>query len=274
MEDEMEDISEGLDDVELEGLDDKKEPEETEEIEEESEEKLSEKEEPSLDEKCKILEGKLTERETHIKNLNVALHQARQTKKADKPDEDTPLTREQLMAVFKEHQDNPETLFNVVEYMAKQYGKKAESSAIDATKIAQKKSDIDNRLLQAYPDLAKDDSDLRTGVNLVKTEMGIDDHPYGDLFALGAMTMNNLDVLLKQAREEGKQEALKGKVEDKRKEAVKKNALTPKGKTDSKTMVTGLTKDQESTAKQMGLKGNQLKIYARLITKKPVNVEA
>ena len=271
------DLIEGLDDVTLEGLDLDEEEEEPEEEEEDGEpdKKSPEGVLEKLQGQVGTLEKRLNDKETHIKNLNVALHQARQEKKGKDTEEEAPLTDQQLLGLFKEHQNDPGTLFNIIKYVAQQSAKGVEKKAVDASQIAQKKSDIDNRLIKAYPDLAKDDSELRTGVNSVKTDLNIDDHPYGDLFALGVMTMNNLETLMKQARDEGKQEALKGKVEDKRKETVKKNALTPGGEKPSKAKQssTELSGKALDVAKQMGLNKSQSKLYARLISKKSNMVE-
>ena len=68
------------------------------------------------------------------KSLNIALNQERQKNKTKPPENEseTPLNRDQLLGIMKEHKDDPETLFNVFEYMTKKAGKDIEKAAVDA----------------------------------------------------------------------------------------------------------------------------------------------
>ena len=258
---------------------------ETEEIEEEDfeldfgdedqKEAPEEEEEVPLDDKYKELEDKFKALETDVKaksnkiaDLNKALHSERQAKKVKKEDteETETFTDTQLMGILKEHQGEPDILFNVMKQMVKQSGKDVEKKAGDAAKIAQQQQLFDSKLSQAYPDLNTEGSELRSNVDTVKDTLGISDHPFGDLFAMGTLIMNNLSNFQKDAYEQGKKEALGEKAEETRKKTVKKNAFTPTGKGSGKSDKISLTKEQLETAKGLGLTSEkQQKLYASML---------
>ena len=237
-------------------------------------EKEEEEEEP-LDDKYKELEDKFKTLETDIKaksnkiaDLNKALHSERQAKKAKKEDteETESFTDTQLMGILKEHQGEPDIIFNVMKQMVKQSGKDVEKKAGDAAKIAQQQQVFDSKLSQAYPDLNAEGSELRSNVDAVKDTLGISDHPFGDLFAMGTLIMNNLTNFQNDAYEKGKKEALGEKTEETRKKTVKKNAFTPTGKGGGKDDKISLTKEQIETAKGLGLTSeSQKKLYASML---------
>jgi len=214
----------------------------------------------------KIVGDRVKELESHITDLNKALHEARQiTKKHKEVAETPPLTKQQLQQMFKDHGDDPETMYNLVEYMTTQAAKKGTEDAVDATEISRRKAEHDKIVNSQWPDLSDSTSQLRTQANQVKDHLGIGDHPFGDYMAMGAIIVDQLPKITKEAYEKGKSEALKERTEEQRQKDVKQGKLTPTGKKMAATIDLG--DNFKTTAKQMGLTSAQQKIYARLIKK-------
>lgn len=230
---------------------------EEEEEEEENAEEEAEPEQP--DEKYAQLEA-------HIRDLNKALHIERQKAKQREQEKAEPLSDEQLRQLMREHIDDPDTLFNIVNYMAEQKAKSAGKEAIDANVLSAQKAQHDQIIATKWPDLMKDDTPLRQVADGVKQEFRIDNHPLGDLLAMGVVTLNALPKIEQDAYERGKQDGMKGKVEKTRKKGVKDTTLTPSGKS-RKSNKFALDDHLVKTADQIGLTESQKKIYARLIAK-------
>jgi hypothetical protein len=258
-----------------EGTEDDDESEESEASTDETDEKDKELTVEDYKKQLTDFEKKAEKREAHIKDLNKALHQERKKSKETKTEDETPLTPTQLRELLKEHHDDPDMMFNIMDYMAKQAAKGVKVEAINETQVATTKKDVDSTLLEQFPDLAKDDSELRQDVETIKERFFIDkSHPLSDFLSIAAMSLINLPKALENAKDEGKREALGEKAEATRKKNVKETKLTPKGKVTGKaSKLAGLSPDQAATATQIGLTGNQLKIYARLLKKKSNRVE-
>lgn len=211
------------------------------------------------------------------KNLERALHQERQGKKATAKEgkDETPLNDDQLIQILRDNPD-PETQLRVARYVANLEAKKAKDIAIADVGTSQRSRAMNQFLSENYPSLYEDGSETRTDIDSVKVNLGIVDHPYGDFFAVGTRVLENLSKITKDAYERGKQDALAGKAEENRGKKIEEASLTPKGKgTGGKNGVEGLTKEQRETAKQMGMTPSQLKIYAQLTGKaaRTVSVE-
>ncbi|MCK4240810.1 MAG: hypothetical protein KAX30_04245 [Candidatus Atribacteria bacterium] len=215
----------------------------------------------------KSWEEKIDKLEEDKKNLNTALHQARQDKKTIKTDEAAPLTRSQLKQILEDNPSDVEAQFNVLEYLAEQKAKGVTSEAINATEVNRKKGELDNFLVERYPDIKKPDSDIRKEVDETKTVLGLNKHPYGDYFAIAARVLDELPDLLKKAYEDGKSGKSKKDIEDARTDAIKKGKLPP-SKKDSSKDTESLTKEQDETFTQMGLTDSQKKIAKKLVAKK------
>ena len=115
---------------------------------------------------------------------------------------------------------------------------------------------------------------MRADIDRTKDELGIADHPYGDMFAVGFNLFKDMDELIEAAYEGGKEDALKGTADDKRKKEIKDKALPSSKKLPYKKTY-GLSASQIETATQMGLTQDQLPAYTKLVGKKPriVSVE-
>lgn len=257
----QDDSSDGLDEVILEGLDDGAEDQPVEEARKQAD--------TIPVEDFEKLKGDYERASKHINDLNKALSESRtklkekETAKAEEPQ----LSKEQLKQMFKEYQDDPDTLFAITQYMAEQAAKGASGKAIETAKIGENKKQIDSYLSTNYPDLAKPESPLRSAVDKTVAEMGLSDNPYGDFLAIGVQTVLNMPKLMKQAYDSGRKDEAGGKAEKSRKEIVKESGLTPKGKGSSKSVSATLSETQMETAKKLGLKGDQLKTFSRIINK-------
>lgn len=210
--------------------------------------------------------NKVKKLESHIVGLNKALHEARQNVKEHKEVAETPpLTQQQLRQMFNEHKDDPEVLYNLVEYMTNQAAKKGTDDAVDATELSRKKAEHDKIVRSHWPDLDIPTSELRTQTDQIKRTLDIGEHPFGDYMAMGAMIIDQLPKITQDAYEKGKAEALKDKTNNQRQADIKQDKLTPSGKKVAKS--DDLSDNFKATAKQMGLTSAQQKIYARLVKK-------
>jgi len=219
-------------------------------------------------EKDKVsLEEKVTKLEEDKKNLNTALHQARQTKKTTKLDDvAAPLTRSQLKQILEENPGDQEAQFNVLEYLAEQVARGVSSEAINTTEINRKKGELDTFLAERYPDIKIPGSGIREEIDETKDTLGLGNHPYGDYFAVAARVLDELPDLLKKAYEDGKSGKLKKDTEDARTDAINKGKLPSSKKGTGKTE--SLSKEQDETFTQMGLSESQRKIAKKLVAKK------
>jgi hypothetical protein len=261
-------------------LDDGEKGEEGEETsDDENADKDGEKGKDEPDELTKV-KTELEKQAAHIKNLNKALHEARQERKgkgkeADKEGE-APLTKEQLRAIMKEHKDDPDVLLNVIEYAAQQAAKGAEKKAVDAVELSTKKKELDDYLSKNYPDLAEAESEGRVLIDKIKDQLTVGDHPYGDFLAVAVRTQLMLPSILQAAVEQGKKEAQGKNADDKRKDAIRGNAL-PKGKGTGGAGSGKATLSAESAdvAGRLGLSPKGKSIYAQMLkgSKKPMSVE-
>ena len=210
------------------------------------------------------------------KDLQVALHQARQAKKQEKESSgEDALSREQILGILNEHGDDKDTMLRVLEYMVDQKLKGAKDDTLNAAEINRKKHDLESNLIKANPDLADENSDLYHRVETMKGQMNLDQHPFGQYLAYSALVSASLPKIIEHWKEVGKREALDTTADNKRKAKIKDNALPPSKKdTGDSTKSTGLPQNFSETAKQLQLSKKQLAIYKSLIGNKSTSVTA
>lgn len=214
-----------------------------------------------------------------VTDLNKALHEERKSKKeaAKSKDEEPPkVTRTELKKLYEEYKDDPDTMFQLIEYVAAEAAKGASKDAISRNKVTDNRKEIDGYLQQNFPDLYTDASELRRAVDKTKSEMGFDDHPYGDFVGTAIQTMLNLPHLAKKYYDQGRSDANSGKAEKKRQELVKDGSLTPKGKGNAGTDVKGLQGKHLEVANRLELSPSARKILEKMTSKgavSTVNVE-
>ena len=240
----------GLNEVLVEGFDDglQEAGEENGKGADKKEEKKSD--DDGMETRLKDLETTVSRLQEDKKNLNKALHEERQTKKA-KDDGEVKLSDAEVTKLLEEYKDDPQTLKNIIRYIAKEEAKGAKREAIDETEIATKKKEIDTYLQSDLPELSKEGSELRGVVDNIKKHLNIEDHPFGDLFAVGVHMAMNRKTLLQSAFDAGKKAALGDKGEAARKDAIKGNELLKGGK---KVPGQGdLTAAHKDVAKRLGI---------------------
>ena len=220
-------------------------------------------EEPTAD----YYKSKIGELEGHIRNLNIALSQERSEKKELKAADEEPLTESQLRQLYREHKDDPDTLFNIMQYQIKQGAKKAGEESVNAADMSRKRAAVDQYLGTYWPAMNDPTSKLRQTVDNAKRALNLEDHPIGDMAGLGLAVLDGLPTLQKTWYEQGKEDGLKDKSEEKRKESVKQSKAAPSGKKSGPKTSKQLTGQALETARQMGLSKNQMKIYSSFLGK-------
>jgi type III secretory pathway component EscV len=106
-------------------------------------------EKPEPEDPAKLLKDQVTKLESEKKNLNVALHQARQERKSKKTVDGEQLTDDQVEELIKEHGDDPKVLRNVVQYIAEQSTK----GQIGIQETAQLRKDTAGYVAERWPDM-------------------------------------------------------------------------------------------------------------------------
>ena len=254
------------------------------EDEEEEEEEDKEKKDKTKKDKGKKAEEKPDDKEKKIADLekeveklkkdkNKAFYEARQLKKEAETTPPSTLTDTQIKQILNDNKDDPDTLFNVVKYVAEQTARGISTETVNTAEMNRKKTELDNLLAERYPDINEPGSDIRIEVDQAKKALGLEKHPYGDYFAVASRVLEDLPQLLEHAYNEGKGKTGKEDVEEKRKQDIKAKKLPASKKREAAGE--GLTSTQLEAAKQMGLKGKALETYKKLVGKNPrvVSVE-
>ena len=162
---------------------------------------------------AEFLQNELNQRNAHIQNLNIALSQERAKAKESKEEVENPLTEAQLRQLMKEHVNDPDTLYNIIDYQIKQGMKSTQEATINATEVNRKKQVTSQYINQYFPQLNNPASPMRQNVDQIKQAADLGDHHMGDLAGLGLVFLNNLPQFSQLLWESGKQEGLKGKAE-------------------------------------------------------------
>jgi len=223
------------------------------------------------DEKDKQIAELTKKLEKAEKDKRKAFYEARQVKK-DPEKQGEQLSSAQLRQILADNPDNPETLMNIIDYVAEQKARGISTETVNAVEVNRKKGELDDLLTERYPDIHVEGSDIRIEVDKAKKTFNLETHPFGDFFAVASRVLEDLPDLLKNAFEQGKGKS-GTEAEDKRKKDINAKKL-PASKKRS-IIGEGLTGTQAEAAKQMGLKGNALKTYKQLVGKNPrvVSVE-
>jgi hypothetical protein len=139
----------------------------------------------------------------------------------EKAPDEIELTDVQLEQLLEAHDADPKMRVQIIKQIAKQASKGAEVKATDAIEIKNMKSAQDQYLSTNWPDLAKDDSELRVNLEKAKTVLRIGDSPFSDFLSMGALMLMRLPEFVKAAEDRGRSEALGQKIEGKRKDKIK-----------------------------------------------------
>ncbi len=258
-----------LDEVTIQGLDDDVEEDEP----EDEKEKSSEKTKPPEGEELTKIKSDLDRATKKINDLNKALHEERQAKKGKKEDEAPALSKAEMKKLYDEYKDDPDTIFQLIDYMVNQAAKGASKEVIDKNKVAENKKETEAYLQKTFPDLYNEESEFRKAVDKTKAEMGFVDHPYGDFVGSAIQTMLNLPHLAKNFYDKGRSDALSGKAEKTRKEIIKESGLTPKGKGKAETQTGKLSDKHLAVADKLNLSPNARKVLQKITNASTVSVE-
>ena len=200
------------------------------------------------------------------KNLNTALHQARQTKKEVKPDAKSQLSEAQLKQILEDNPNDTDTQFNVLKYLAEQVAKGVSADSINAAEVGKTKERLNSFLKERYPDLDTPGTEIRKEIDEAKDQLGLHDHPYGDYFAVASCVLDELPQMLEAEHKRGLKDKAKADTEEKREEAIEHGKVLSSKKAGKSAAV--LTKGQSETFDQMDLTPSQRKIAKQLVAKK------
>jgi hypothetical protein len=214
----------------------------------------------------------------HIKDLQKALHQTRQENrqlkegKSPQKTEEEFLTDEQVKAILEEHGNDWNTVLRVINHQAAKAAAKAEGKVLNDVQVKEVQQRLNSFLEAEWPDVVKEDSEIRPHLDKTKAELGIEGNPYADFLAAGAHFLTNwrkmADSIVKQTEERVRKEALGEKAEGARKATVAKTSLAGKGAADKTKAAPAVPANVDAIAKQMGMTANQKKIYTQLIGKR------
>lgn len=214
---------------------------------------------------AEFYKNELAQRNAHVQNLNIALSQERAKAKDAKAEEENPLTETQLRELYTTHKDDPDTMFNIMQYQIKRGAKEAGEETLNAAEVSRKQAVANQYISKNWGALNDPASPLRQQVDQMKQIADLGDHHMGDMAGLGLLILDKLPELHKRTFDLGKQEGLSGKAEGKRKAGVKQSTTAPSGKKASAKATSGLSGNALQTAKQMGLSKGQMATYAKLI---------
>lgn len=201
-------------------------------------------------------DSKVSSLEAQIRELTNEVLKLSATKKEPVPDVVKPkteerLTRGQLVQIMKEHADDPEVMLNVIDYLADQKTKEVRDETVKDLNYKQWHSNLAgtaNRILAEDQDgYLKSNPQIKQQLKEAATNLGLSDHPVGELAAYAIM---RLGEQVKGNKAPEKEVPNKGKMD-------KTKAKPPIEKT-------GLNADQLAMAKKFGVKPET---YAQFVRK-------
>jgi hypothetical protein len=159
------------------------------------------------------------------------------------------LTKGQLVAILKEHKDDPEVLLNVAEYIAEQKALETRDATMKDVNYRTWSSNLSgmaNRILHEDEDgyLAANPR-VKGGLNEYANNLGLGDHPIGQLAAYAILRLS--DSVKAKSKSDVKSEV--EKVVDPNKGKMDKTRLTA-----IKDKNMGLSTEQLTVAKKFGVK--------------------
>lgn len=242
------------------------------------EDKPEEKEPPDIEKRIAELEKNYESASNHVKDLQKALHQTRQENKqlkegkGQQKTEDEFLTDEQVQAILEEHGNDWKTVLRVVNHQAAKAAAKARGEVVNEVETKKVQQRLTEFLQAEWPDVVKEDSEIRPHLEKTKEELGIEASPYGDFLAAGAHFLTNwrkmADQIVKQTEERVRKEALGEKAESSRKKVVQQTSLSVKGSADKTKAAPAVPANVDAVVKQMNMTPNQKKIYMQLVGKR------
>jgi archaellum component FlaC len=213
------------------------------------------------------LEKNYNRASSHIEDLNKAISGLRKENKdlkksVNKPDKDGDFTDAQLVQIIDENKDDPGVLVHAVKQLIKQNNADLKELTDKKVDIARKRTEIDGVMKgwQAYIDKNQDSVDKAIDYH------GLDDHPFKEHLALGAIMVTAWPKMVESIKEEAKKEALSGVSEEARKKNIKNNKPDTSG--DRTNTGDGETPSSwAEAAERLGLNKKQRERYFNLMKK-------
>jgi len=189
------------------------------------------------------LKKQIQEMQTELLNVS-----KKQTAKVDAPKTEK-LSRSQLVAILKEHKDDPEVLFNVAEYIAEQKALETRDATMKDVNYRTWSSNLSgmaNRIISEDEDgyLAANPK-VRGGLDEYATNLGLGDHPIGKLAAYAIFRLS--DSVKAAVKSDVKSDKME-KVDPNKGKMDKTRPMAMKDKTQ------GLSMEQLTVAKKFGVK--------------------
>lgn len=242
------------------------------------EDKPEEKEPSEIEKRIADLEKNYSSASQHVKDLQKALHQTRQEnkqlkegKEQQRGDEEF-LTRQQLKGILDEHGNDWDVVLNAVDHQVAKAVAKAKGEVKNDVETKEIQKRLNGFLQTEWPDVVKEDSEIRPHLDKTKEELGIAASPYGDFLAAGAHFLTNwrnmADTIVKQTEERVRKEALGEKAEGARKKVVQQTSLAVKGGADKTKAAPAVSANVDAIAKQMNMSPRQRQIYTQLVGKR------
>jgi hypothetical protein len=157
--------------------------------------------------------------------------------------------KEAAAAAPKPEDIEPKMKLQIYKQIAKQTSKGTEVKATEAIEIKNIKEQQDSYLARNWPDITKEDSELRGHLDKAKSILRVEDSPFSDFLAMGSLMLARMPEFIKAAEERGRAAAMP----DNRKKAIK-DGKPPAGGTPPNKQ------DEPAESNNYGLSAEQMEV--------------
>jgi len=211
-----------------------------------------------------------------IDGLQKRIKELETSKTKETPDqveegEPSPLTDEQILAIMREHEGDPEVMLNVMKYVQKQGAKSAEEAAEKSAMVGTIQKESDKYLSEVFNGYGSEELQEQFDQTIPLHEWGLDNHPLAKQIQAGLALASTFKAVVNKKVDEalkaGKPSPSKQQIEEKRREFVaQRGGVTRSTSTD--TTKTILSPEIMKRAKEIGLKSpGALNLYASFLGK-------
>ena len=197
------------------------------------------------------------------KEINRLGYALRKAEKGEAKDEEATFTDAQLLQMMKDHQDEPDVLFQVIKQMQKQAGASIEKSAEQRALIQTRNKELADLAEKMFPGAMKEDSTVYADIQKTKSYLGLEDNPHGDVLSLAVMSMNNLPNLINGIKAQVRKELLGKTADDKRKGKIKESQPADQGHQQTPEKLSGTA---DETAQRLGMNKRQKELYQKFLS--------
>jgi hypothetical protein len=253
-------VTEGIDDLEEESEEDepKKESESAEPKEAKKEEKPKgdgeEAENSTIRHMRKTIDG--------LKKQVKAL-EAKGEEPAEKKEPEVQLTDQQLLAIMQEHEGEPEVMLNIMKYIQQQGAKEASKTAEVTQKVSKMTEQADAYLSGVFDGYNSEEFRDELDTHFPLEDWGLKGNPLARQIQAGLALASAFKQVVHHEVEKVSKGANKGKIEEKRQEAISLRGGLPK--TDKTKTVDVLEGRAGKVVKDLNLNPRQQKLYATFL---------